>query len=323
MHAGTSLGRDAGEAGAAAVIGDELSRRAQELSAARAPYVIATVVRVERPASVEPGNVGLVQADGTIDGFIGGVCAQHSVRLHSLEALESGTPLLLRILPDGPEEVAREEGLVTVTNTCLSGGAIEVFLEPVLPAPRVLVAGNSPIVAELRVLGAAVGLEIVAAEDIPDGILTPTAGDLGLVVAAHGNDEVATLRAGLEAGVRYVGLVASRRRGAAVMDELRTDGVAEDLLDALDTPAGLDIGARTAAEVALSIVARIVELRRTRPQLAAAEAPRTAIDPICGMTVVVGADTPSLEHDGGTVYFCGAGCRQAFEERREPARNDG
>jgi xanthine dehydrogenase accessory factor len=108
-----------------------------------------------------------------------------------------------------------------------------------------------------------------------------------------------------------------------VMDELRTDGVAEDLLDALDTPAGLDIGARTAAEVALSIVARIVELRRTRPQLAAAEAPRTAIDPICGMTVVVGADTPSLEHDGGTVYFCGAGCRQAFEERREPARNDG
>ena len=229
MHAGTRLGRDAGKAGAAAVIGDELSRRAQELSAARAPYVIATVVRVERPASVEPGNVGLVQADGTIDGFIGGVCAQHSVRLHSLEALESGTPLLLRILPDGPEEIAREEGLVTVTNTCLSGGAIEVFLEPVLPAPRVLVAGNSPIVAELRVLGAAVGLEIVAAQDIPDGILNPTAGDLALVVAAHGNDEVATLRAGLEAGVRYVGLVASRRRGAAVIDELRDDGVADEL----------------------------------------------------------------------------------------------
>jgi xanthine dehydrogenase accessory factor len=305
------------------VIRDELNRRAQKLAAERMPFVVATVVRVQRPASVKPGAVGLVLADGTIEGFIGGVCAQHSVRLHALEALESGLPLLLRILPDGPDEVTREEGLVTVTNSCLSGGAIEVFLEPVLPAPRVLVAGSSPIVAELRKLGAAVGFEIVAAEDIPDGALSPQPGDLALVVAAHGNDELATLRAGLDAGVRYVGLVASRRRGAAVVRELRAEGVADELLGRLETPAGLDIGARTPAEVALSIVARIVELRRTGPEPEQADTPVTATDPICGMTVVVGADTLSLEHDGETVYFCSAGCMQAFEERREPARSDG
>jgi xanthine dehydrogenase accessory factor len=304
------------------VIGGALARRAQELAAGDAPFVVATVVRVQRPTSVEPGNVGIVQADGTIEGFIGGVCAQHSVRLHSLEAIETGEPLLLRILPDGPEEVSREEGLVTVRNPCLSGGAIEVFLEPVLPAPRVLVAGDSPIVAALRSLGPEVGLKIVAAHDIQDGVLTPTAGDLALVVAAHGNEEVATLRAGLEAGVRYVGLVASRRRGAAVTRELRDEGVAEELLDALDTPAGLDIGARTPAEVALAIIARIIAVRRTRPEPAAG-APVTAVDPICGMTVVVKADTPSLEHEGGTVYFCCAGCRRKFEERRELARSDG
>ena len=244
------------------MIRDELNRRAQSLAAERSPFVVATVVRVQRPASVKPGAVGLVLADGTTEGFIGGVCAQHSVRLHSLEALESGIPLLLRILPDGADAVEREEGLVTVTNSCLSGGAIEVFLEPVLPAPRVLVAGSSPIVAELRKLGAAVGFEIVAAEDIPDGTLAPAPGDLALVVAAHGNDEIATLRAGLEAGVRYVGLVASRRRGAAVVEELRAGGVAEELLARLETPAGLDIGARTPAEIALSIVARIVEVHR-------------------------------------------------------------
>jgi xanthine dehydrogenase accessory factor len=151
------------------VIGDALTRRAQELAAKDTPFVVATVVRVQRPASVEPGNVGLVHADGTIEGFIGGVCAQHSVRLHSLEAIESGIPLLLRILPDGPEEIVREEGAVTVTNPCLSGGAIEVFLDPVLPAPRVLVAGDSPIVAALRRLGPEVGLRMVAAQDIPDG----------------------------------------------------------------------------------------------------------------------------------------------------------
>lgn len=304
------------------MIGGALTRRAQELAAQEAPFVIATVVRVQRPASVEPGNVGLVQADGTIEGFIGGVCAQHSVRLHSLEALESGMPLLLRVLPDGPEELVREEGAVTVTNPCLSGGAIEVFLEPVLPAPRVLVVGDSPIVAALRSLGPEVELKIVAAQDITDGVLAPTAGDLALVVAAHGNDEIATLRAGLEAGVRYVGLVASKKRGAAVIGELRADGLAEELLQRLDTPAGLDIGARTPSEVALSIIARIIAVRRGGSEPERTSASVTAVDPICGMTVVIAADTPSLEHDGGTVYFCCAGCRRKFEERRELARSD-
>lgn len=244
------------------MIGDALTRRAQELAAQDAPFVVATVVRVQRPASVEPGSAGLVQADGTIEGFIGGHCAQHSVRLHALETMESGLPLLLRIVPEGPDEAAHEEGAVTVTNHCLSAGAIEVFLEPVLPAPRVLVAGDSPIVAALRSLGPEVGLKIVAAQDIKDGVLAPAAGDLALVVAAHGTDEVATLRAGLEAGVPYVGLVASRKRGATVVSELRAEGIAEELIDALETPAGLDIGARTPAEVALSILARIVEVRR-------------------------------------------------------------
>jgi xanthine dehydrogenase accessory factor len=319
MHAGARLGRDAGPPGAAAVIGDALTRRAQELAAEGAPFVVATVVRVRRPASVEPGNVGLVQADGTIEGFIGGVCAQHSVRLHALEAMESGTPLLLRVVADG--EPSREEGAVTVCNPCLSGGEIEIFLDPVLPAPRVLVAGDSPIVAALRRLGTEVGLDIVAAHDIKDGVLTPSAGDLALVVAAHGNDEVATLRAGLEASVRYVGLVASRKRGAAVMDELRAEGVADELLDRIDTPAGVDLGARTPAEIALSIVARIVEVRRGGGQ--PRRAPVTAVDPVCGMTVVVGADTPAVESASGTVYFCCAGCRRKFEERREPARSGG
>jgi xanthine dehydrogenase accessory factor len=305
------------------VIGEALTRRAQELAAEGAPFVVATVVRVERPASVEPGSSGLVLSDGTIEGFVGGHCAQHSVRLHALEAIESGTPLLLRIVPDGPEEPIRDEGTVTVTNPCLSGGAIELFLEPVLPAPRVLVAGDSPIVAALRMLGPDVGLEIVAAQDNRDGVLTPSPDDLALVVAAHGSDEVAALRAGLEAGVRWVGLVASTKRGAAVLDELRADGVSEELLEAVETPAGLDIGARTPAEVALSIVARIVAVRRRSGSVQAhGGAPVTAVDPVCGMTVVVGADTQSLERDGTTVYFCCAGCRGRYEERSELARRD-
>jgi xanthine dehydrogenase accessory factor len=308
------------------MISDKLTQRRHELTENGEPFVTATVVRVQHPTSVEPGSVALVRGDGTIEGFVGGVCAEHSVRLYSLKAIDSGEPLLLRIMPD-PElpvpddaavdaghEIASEEGSVTVKNPCLSGGALEIFLEPALPAPRITVAGNSLIAAAFRSLAPEFGLEIGAG----DG---PRAGDLALVVAAHGRDELGALRAGLEVGVAYVGLVASPKRGAAVLDELRADGVPEELLDRIETPAGLDIGARTPAEIALSILARIVEVRRREgvPARAAgtatATAPQTAIDPVCGMTVVITADVPSLARGGETFYFCCEGCRRTYEQQ--------
>ncbi|HYB25365.1 MAG TPA: XdhC family protein [Solirubrobacteraceae bacterium] len=312
-----------------------LSSRAQELTAQGATFVTATVVRVEHPTSVAPGNVALVHEDGSIEGFVGGVCAQNSVRLYSLKAIERGEPLLLRILPDGPgvaavksaanvdpgHEVAHDEGSVTVQNPCLSGGAIEVFLEPFLPPPRMIVAGDTPIAAALLRLGPELGLDAVDSRGGDSGAVVPSADDLALVVAAHGRDELTILRAALEADVPYVGLVASRRRGAGVLEELRKGGVAEELLGRIDTPAGLDIGARTPAEVALSILASIVEVRRrssTAPRSWAA-APPTAVDPICGMTVVVSADAPSVMHDGDTHYFCGEGCLRAFERQHASA----
>jgi xanthine dehydrogenase accessory factor len=299
------------------VISDKLSERRHELTERGEPFVTATVVRVQHPTSVEPGSVALVRGDGTIEGFVGGVCAEQSVRLYSLKAIDSGEPLLLRIMPEPggssrEEAVANEDGAVTVRNPCLSGGALEIFLEPALPAPRVTVAGDSLIAAALRSLGPEVGLEMAAG--------VPAAEDLAVVVAAHGRDELTALRAALEDGVPYVGLVASPKRGAAVLDELRADGVAEELLGRIDTPAGLDIGARTPAEIALSILTRIVEVRRRSPDALGVRltrgAPVTAVDPVCGMTVVVAGDTPSAERDGENFHFCCDGCRRAFEEQR-------
>ncbi len=142
----------------------------------------------------------------------------------------------------------------------------------------------------------------------------PSADDLALDVAAHGRDELAILRVALEAGVRYVGLVASRKRGAAVLDELRADGVSEKLLEQIDTPAGIDIGARTPAEIALSILASIIEVRRRKPATATTTL-ATSVDPICGMTVLIDADALSLERGGDIHYFCGEGCRRAFERQ--------
>jgi xanthine dehydrogenase accessory factor len=296
------------------MISDKLSQRAHELSERGEAFVTATVVRVQHPTSVEPGCVALVRGDGTIEGFVGGVCAEQSVRLYSLKAIDSGEPVLLRILPGTGEEVASEdEGAVTVQNPCLSGGALEIFLEPLLPAPRVTVAGDSLIATSLRSLGQELGLEVGG--DVPSG------DELALVVAAHGRDELSALRAGLEAGIPYVGLVASRKRGAAVIEELRADGVAEELLQRIDTPAGIEIGARTPAEIALSILARIVEARRAHGATVAAPsaappAPATVVDPICGMTVVAVAGTQSVQREGETLYFCSEGCRRTFERQQ-------
>jgi xanthine dehydrogenase accessory factor len=297
------------------VITGPLSARARELTEQGAAFVTATVVRVEHPTSVAPGNVALVHEDGEIEGFVGGVCAQNSVRLYALKAIERGEPLLLRILPEEPAapQTRSEEGAVTVQNPCLSGGAVEVFLEPFVPAPRVIVAGDTPIAAALLQLGPELGLDVVEGRGDDSGSPVPSADDLALVVAAHGRDERVILRAALEAGVRYVGLVASRKRGAAVLDALRDDGVAEELLQRIDTPAGLDIGARSPAEIAVSILASIIEIRRRKPARAPSTA-RTATDPICGMTVLIDASPLSLERAGQTHYFCGDGCLRAFEQ---------
>jgi xanthine dehydrogenase accessory factor len=295
------------------MIAPALSRRADELRTARQPYVVATVVRAQRPTSVRSGDAALVLGDGTIEGFVGGTCAEQSVRLHALRVLETGEALLLRILP-GDDDAPAAEGAVTVQNPCLSGGSLEIFLEPVLVAPRVLVTGETPIAGALVRLGAELDLDMVA---VQGSVVEPTDGDLALVVAAHGRDELTALRMALDAGLPYVGLVASRVRGAAVVDELRAEGVPEERLATLETPAGLDIGARTPHEIALSILARIVAVRRANQQLsvrvvAPASAPATAMDPVCGMVVAATDDTPHVDHEGRRVYFCCEGCRDSW-----------
>ena len=209
-------------------------------------FVRATVIRVQRPSSVRAGDTARVLPDGAIEGFVGGACAEESVRLHALRVLETGEPLVLRILP-GDGEAAAEEGAVTVSNPCLSGGGLEIFLEPHLPAPRMGVVGETPVAAALRTLAVGLGYEV--GEE----------GDAAVVVASHGHGEEEALARALEAGVPYVGLVASRKRGAAVVESLEAPD-----RERVHTPAGLDIGARTPEEIALSILAEIVSLREAR-----------------------------------------------------------
>jgi xanthine dehydrogenase accessory factor len=284
-----------------------VSPTAAELDRAGVAFVEATVVRCVAPTSARAGDRAVVLGDGTIDGFVGGSCADATVRLQALRALETGEPVLLRIVPGAEDGPADEEGTVVVSNPCLSGGALELFLEPHLPPPRVAIAGESPVARALADLCEPLGFR-------PRLAALAEPGDFGAVVASLGHDDEEAVRRGLEAGCEYVGLVASRVRGAAVLDALRADGGAEEAVDRVRTPAGVDIGARTQAEIALAILAELVAVRRA-PAVPSAgtlvDAPRTAVDPVCGMTVVVGPDTPTA----GEAAFCCEGCREAWLAR--------
>ncbi len=296
----------------------------------RQPYVSATVVQVERPTSARPGDSAVVHPDGRIDGFVGGVCAESTVRMHALQAIATGEPVLLRIVPGEGATSPDSEGIVTVHNPCLSGGALQIFLQPHLPPRRVTVYGSAPIAREVAELCRHIGYEVNESEDA-DSELPPDTG--AVVVASLGRfDEEALLRA-VAAGVPYIGLVASPKRGSAILAGL---ALQPDDLARVHSPAGLDIGARTPPEIALSILAQLISLQdASRP----ARAPRveasngaqttatanatetgavagvaTAIDPICGMTVAAVDVTLHLEHDGVVVWFCSGSCMRSFEE---------
>jgi len=283
----------------------QLSARAAELVAHRRRFVQATVVRAQCPTSARPGDAAIVLPDGTIEGFVGGQCAEESVRTAALEVLQHGDSTLLRILPDGSEDFPDTPGAITTINPCLSGGAIEVFLEPKFPAARIAVVGNTPIAEALVQFGTPLGFSVDRTSS--SGAI---AGSTAVIIASHGRDEVEFIRSALDAGVNFIGLVASKARGASVLESLELNS---DERQVVRSPVGLDIGARTAEEIALSILAEVVRAVRV-DGLHDPLPPETAIDPVCGMMVAISIDTEHLVHDGVDHWFCNPGCRTRYAE---------
>lgn len=287
-----------------------ISERARQLLAARTPFVHARVVRAQPPASAYPGDEAILLADGTIEGFVGGQCAQNSVRKAALGALQAGESVLLRVLPDGDVHFPEAPGACVVVNPCLSGGALEIFLTPQLPAPLIRVYGATPIADALIQLCGVLGYDARRDTEPVAATAVPT----GLVIASHGGPEAEIIRAALDNGVGYIGLVASKVRGASILSSL---DLSEGERARIHTPVGLPIGAKTPAEIAVSIAAELIAALRTgnvRVPATSATAPE-AVDPVCGMTVTVGPTTEHLQREGTDYWFCGSGCRTAFANR--------
>jgi xanthine dehydrogenase accessory factor len=287
-----------------------ITERAGQLAAARTPFVHATVVRAEQPTSAHPGDEAIVLSDGTIEGFIGGQCAQNSVRQATRCALQTGESVLLRVLPDSEEHFPHTPGATIVVNPCLSGGALEIFLAPWLPAPLIGIVGSTPIADKLADVCAVVGFDV--RRENTDDLAQLTA----VVIASHGGPEAETIRAATDAGVGYIGLVASRTRGAAVLSELT---LSEAERARVHTPVGLEIHAKTPAEIAVAIVAELIRdiraggLRVIAPHTAP---PATAVDPVCGMSVPIGPGTEHLRVNEEDHWFCGPACHASFAAAR-------
>jgi xanthine dehydrogenase accessory factor len=285
----------------------ELLERAAALRREGRPFVLATVVRSLKPASARPGDRALLLGEGRPVGWVGGGCVHTAIEREAVLALSSGQPRLVRLSPTPRSE----DGVIDYPMTCHSGGTLEIYLEPVLPAPSLVILGESPVAEALATLAEPVGFRVFTS-------LEETASqssDVWVVAAAMSSDEDHPLvRSALEHGAEYVAMVASRRRAEALVAELRDDGVAEDVIARLKAPAGLDLGAANAPEIALSILAEIVQLRRHRAPatIAAPPAAATATDPICGMQVDIATAKWTAEKDGQTYYFCAPGCRRAF-----------
>ena len=329
-----------------------LFARAAELEAAGRPFVVATVVAVARPTSARPGATGIVHADGTIEGWVGGSCAQPVVVREALRSLADAHPRLLRLSKSAPAEGRRGDGVVELVMTCHSGGTLEIYVEPHLPAPSLWLAGTTPIVGALATLGAATGWRvsvfdpIADSEAFPDAERVSTITALGkvdpdlapyVVVATQGIWDEEALAAALRRDVSYVGLVASPTRAGVVRAWLRDEAnLPEERLAALRAPAGIDLGAETPEEIALSILAELVQVRRGRASFVAQPGPATLaggdagidplaeaglvpvvddivlLDPVCGMTVDREHARHLAEHDTVVYAFCSMGCRTAF-----------
>ncbi len=321
--------------------------RAAELQAEDRQFVVATVVAVRKPTSARPGASGIIHPDGTIEGWVGGSCAQPVVVREALRALADGQPRLLRLSRDGPGEGRRADGVIELVMTCHSGGTLEIYVEPHVPVPQLWVVGTTPIAGALTRLGAAAGWRvtvidpIVEADAFPGADRVHASADIrGLdpdaspyvVVASQGIWDEEAVGLALTREVSYVGLVASPTRAGVVREWLREETtVGDDRIAALRAPAGMDIGAETAEEIALSILAELVQVRRGRADFVASPGPATVagaiqhaisyepvvddivlLDPVCGMTVERAHARHLAEHDGVVYAFCSIGCRTRF-----------
>lgn len=314
---------------------DRFLQKTAELLSQGQPFAVATVVRCEAPTSGKPGDKAIILADGNLWGWIGGGCAQPVVQAEARKALKDGKTRVVRI---SPNTEGSQEGVVDYPMTCHSGGAMDIYIEPVLPKLHLLILGRSPVAQVLARMGHTINyaVSVVASEvdqenfpgvklmvrsdfNLADLKITP---ETCIVVSTQGEGDEAALEQAANTNAAYIGFVASKTKAQKVFEYLRQKGISQEKLNRVQAPAGLDLGARTPDEIAVSILAGLVQFKSAQAQpsgqgLELKVIPTAAKDPICGMTVDTTKAKYKSEHQGTMLYFCCPGCKQTFDQQPE------
>ena len=295
-----------------------------ELRAREESFVLATVVAYKSPQSAKPGSKAIIKNDGSQIGWVGGGCVQPIVLREAKQALQTGKPRLLTISPDDPREDWK--GVESYRMTCEGGGSLEIYLEPFVPKPQLVIVGRSPVAQTVSHLGSLLDFKVIVAdpeatsESFPDADLIIT--DLStvrshihessyVVVATMGNGDEEGLLAVVGTRPKYLGFVASERKSKGLFEYLLETGTTAEDIEVITCPAGVELGSETIPEIALSVAAELTRVRR-----AAAEKPsepKVAIDPICGMSVDVENAKYSSVVGNETIYFCCLRCKETFD----------
>jgi len=314
---------------------DQFLNKTAELVAQGESFVTATVVRCQAPTSGKPGDKAIIGADGKIWGWIGGGCAQPVVVKEALKALVDGRPKLVRISPSTSNP---EEGTVDYTMTCHSGGALDIYLEPVLPKPQILILGRSPVAQFLAQLGSTIGYEvaIVSSDAVKEDFAAAQMIDVQdfnldqakvtsqtfVVVSTQGEGDEEALEQALKTDATYIAFVASKTKASKVFEYLLGRGISHEKVSKIRAPAGLDLGAKSPEEIAISVLAEIIQVRASRAKAMTESKANITLpvinsdtkDPVCGMTVNKSKAKYQTDYQGTVFYFCCAGCKQAFEQ---------
>ena len=298
--------------------GMSVMQRAVEMSQEGTSFAMATVVWRQPPSSGQHGSRAIVTADGEIYGWIGGACAEPVIIREAKKVIVDGIPKLLWL---GQEKDFQgmhvPHGVATVPMACQSEGALQIYVEPMQAAPKLLIVGRSPMALTLTELVKAMDwkVELVDLADLATSMIDATT---VVIVATQGHGDEEALEVTMAASPFYVGLVASRKRGQTVLEYLKDRGLSQEKLDRINVPIGLDLGHTSHREIAVAILAQLVQLRAAgslspTPTTSVAQV-KEVIDLVCGMTVeTIPANRP-YEFDGVTYYFCAPGCRKAFEK---------
>ena len=299
-------------------------------------FAVAQVIWREAPSSGKPGDKAIILKDGTMIGWIGGGCVKGIAIKEAHEAIRENKSRLVRINPD---EVNGEEDSnhKTYRMTCHSGGTMELFVEPITPNPQLIIVGKSNIARALSKLAIAANLRVnVLSNDVHKGMF-PGVNNLHdrvdfskinidqntfIVVATQGEDDEESIRKALETSCNYVGFISSLRKSVKIKEYLEQTELSANRINELKTPVGMDINAKLPEEIAISILAEIVELFRDPNRKVDNESDTVInddsyINPVCGVSVSKKDAKHVLEYGAHTVYFCCDGCKVSFKTEPE------